>query len=68
VPFATTFARMAARDGSDPDPLAPGNRRYLEGQELYIATAAPQRRATIVIDNTDLAAPVITRRNDAISN
>jgi uridine kinase len=68
VPFATTFARMASRDGTDPDPSAPSNRRYLEGQKLYLGTAAPQLRATIVIDNTDLAAPVITHRNDGTSN
>lgn len=61
--FATTFARLAARDGGDPDPGADSNRRYLEGQRLYLAACRPQQRASIVIDNTDLRAPRVIGRD-----
>ncbi len=35
--------------------------RYIAGQALYEAEAAPRGRADVVIDNDDLAAPVILR-------
>jgi uridine kinase len=59
VPFEVSVGRCAARDGSDPDPAALSNRRYVEGQRRYLAACDPERRATIVIDHTDLAAPRI---------
>lgn len=59
APFSATFARMALRDGSDPDPDAPSNARYRAGQQLYLDHARPQRTATVVVDNTDLDAPRI---------
>ena len=34
VPFTESYRRMAQRDGSDPDPFALSNRRYLAGQNL----------------------------------
>ncbi len=61
VPFPTSYMRMAARDGSNPDPNAPENRRYLEGQRIYLRQCAPQHRATILIDNADLDHPQILR-------
>lgn len=61
VEFEETFARMARRDGSDPDPSALSNRRYFEGQRLYLASCQPQQRASVVVDNTDLSAPHIVR-------
>jgi uridine kinase len=61
VPFAGSYARMAARDGSNPDPHAPGNHRYLEGQKLYLQRCNPLGRATILIDNADLNVPRISR-------
>ncbi|GGC03517.1 uridine kinase [Cellulomonas carbonis] len=60
VPFATTFARMAVRDGCPPDPADPANRRYVEGQRLYLAAADPERRATFVVDNAG-DAPLLLR-------
>lgn len=57
VPIAETFARMAARDGSDPDPFAPGSERYRRGQEIWFAEEDPKAQADIVIDNRDFAAP-----------
>lgn len=61
VPFTETYARMALRDGSDPDPIASANDRYLRGQILYIETCAPSSAATIVIDNTDPAKPMVRK-------
>ncbi|WP_246812277.1 uridine kinase [Microvirga sp.] len=57
VPFAVSYARIAQRDGSNPDPSAPEDRRYYEGQTLYLQTCQPQKRATAIIDNSRLEAP-----------
>lgn len=57
--FATTFARMAARDGTPPDPEDPVNRRYLEGQRRYLRAFDPERRADVVLDLEDVDAPVV---------
>ena len=53
VDFATSFARMAVRDGSPSDPDDPRNRRYVEGQRLYLAQCDPASRASLVIDNRE---------------
>ena len=52
---------MAKRDGSDPNPAAGSNRRYLEGQKLYFREASPQQQADILIDYADLNEPKIVR-------
>lgn len=57
VDFAVSVARNAARDGSSPDPLAPANQRYVEGQRIYLSTCTPEKYATLVVDNNDLEAP-----------
>jgi uridine kinase len=54
VPFDVSVARLAGRDGSDPDPWSPRNHRYVEGQRLYLRTCRPHDHATVVIDNTVL--------------
>jgi len=59
APFEVTIPRAAERDGSSPDVNAPENRRYVEGQQLYLRTCEPRRAATLVIDNQDLASPEI---------
>jgi uridine kinase len=51
VDFAVSVARMAVRDGSPPDPDDPRNRRYVEGQRLYLARCGPAARASLVIDH-----------------
>ena len=51
VSFAVSMARCAQRDGTRPDPLAPDNRRYLEGQQMYLRACEPWRYATVVIKN-----------------
>lgn len=62
VPFTETARRMAARDGSAPDPAHPSMRRYVEAQRLYYAACDPHGQATILIDNTDFTAPRVIRK------
>lgn len=61
VPFAVTFARMAARDGCDPDPEHPDNARYVHAQRYYLAQHKPRARADVLLDNTDPERPVVRR-------
>jgi len=61
VPFAVSYARMARRDGSDPDPEAASNRRYYEGQKLYFRECRPRDVADVVVDYADVDMPVIMR-------
>ena len=67
VPFSETFARMAVRDGCPPDPEDEANRRYVEGQRIYLAQCDPPSRATLVIDNTDPQRPVVRARRDRVT-
>ena len=57
VPFTTSVPRMAARDGTPPDPQHPSLARYVQGQRLYFAACIPWQRADLVIDNIDPHAP-----------
>ena len=59
VSFDVSVARCSRRDGWSPDPHAAGNRRYVEGQRLYLRDARPWEHATVILDNTDLAAPAV---------
>ncbi|GAA2584451.1 hypothetical protein GCM10010435_72880 [Winogradskya consettensis] len=52
APFEVTVPRMAARDGSHPDPDHPSQARYVQGQRLYFAACRPWERASVVIDAT----------------
>jgi uridine kinase len=61
VSFDETFRRMAARDGCPADPADPANRRYVEGQLLYLAERDPAGRADVLVDNRDLGRPVLLR-------
>jgi len=63
VPFEVAYARMAERDGCDPDPLASSNRRYYEGQGLYRRDAQPEAAASAIVDNADFAHPVRVYRD-----
>ncbi|MET0735082.1 MAG: uridine kinase [Microbacterium sp.] len=58
VPLEVAYARMALRDGTDPDFRAASNRRYREGQELYVRDADPRAAASVIVDNADFAHPV----------
>jgi uridine kinase len=62
VPFDVTCARMAVRDGTNPDPGHPSMSRYVDGQRIYLAECRPASLATFVIDNTDLDRPAIVPR------
>ncbi len=63
VPYEVAYARMALRDGSDPDPDAPSNARDRQGQELYLAEADPRHAASAIVDNSDLAHPYRVARS-----
>ena len=58
--FAITVPRMAGRDGTSAGLDDPLNRRYVEGQKLYLKTCEPGRLADVMIDNTDYDNPVVT--------
>lgn len=53
VPFEVTAARMAARDGTNPDPAHPSMARYVQAQETYFAQCQPWASADLVIDNAE---------------
>jgi uridine kinase len=57
VPFCITASRLAARDGTSPDPASPTLARYVKAQRYYIATRDPMSRASLVIDNSNVDAP-----------
>jgi uridine kinase len=57
VPEEVAARRLADRDGSDPDPLAPSQARYRAGQRIYLREAQPGAAASVVVDNSDLAHP-----------
>lgn len=61
VDFSVSIPRGAQRGPGfgSPDPEAESNRRYVDGQKLYIDRCQPKKNATIVIDNNDLEAPRI---------
>ncbi len=59
APFEVTIPRAAARDNSSSDVSAPENRRYVEGQRLYLQTCEPKRAATILINNENLLWPEV---------
>lgn len=59
VPFAEAGRRMHQRHGTDAN-AAPGlTSRYDGAQRLYFAAATPWRRASLVVDNTDVHHPKI---------
>jgi uridine kinase len=59
VRLEISIPRGARRGEGSPDPLAPENRRYVEGQRLYRRECDPHAHATLVIGYDDPAAPVI---------
>ena len=65
--FEASYARMSVRDGCPPDPADPSNRRYLEGQLLYLRTCRPEERADVVLDVTDVRAPVVVSDAKTVS-
>jgi len=56
VSFEVSQARKVARDPSyagSPQAMS----RYIPGQQLYLASCEPARRASVVVDYNDLSAP-----------
>ncbi len=53
--------RMAARDGTPPDPDHPAQARYVQGRRRHPAACDPAVRAHVGIDNTRPDAPEVTR-------
>jgi uridine kinase len=62
APFDVTIPRGASRgpDYGSPDVQDPSNRRYIEGQQMYLRDNEPQALADIVIDYSDFTNPVMT--------
>jgi uridine kinase len=59
VDVEVSVARCAERDGTSADPASPANRRYVEGQRLYLSEVRPRELASCLVDNNDLAHPVV---------
>ncbi len=59
VGFEISVPRGNQRFGGSPDPKAESNRRYVEGQKLYLSECEPKKYASIVINNDDLSSPYI---------
>lgn len=57
VPVDVAYARMALRDGTDPDHRAASNTRYREGHERYLRDANPRAAASAIVDNSDFDRP-----------
>jgi uridine kinase len=62
VGFDVSIPRGAQRGKGSPDPQAMENRRYVDGQQLYLRECDPTRYATFTINNEVLAAPYIVTR------
>lgn len=63
VPFTETAARMALRNGSNPDPEHPSMNRYVAGQRMYFRAAQPWNRASFVVDNSNYLSPRLIAPN-----
>jgi uridine kinase len=57
VGFQVSVPRGAQRGGPSGDVDAPENRRYIDGQEIYLRECKPKSAATMVINNENLAVP-----------
>jgi uridine kinase len=62
VAFEVSIPRGAQRGTGSSDLHAPENRRYVEGQRLYLRESKPQRHATLVINNDCLDAPYFMKQ------
>lgn len=61
VPFGVSIPRVAKRDGTESDTGHESQRRYVEGQKIYFRECSPLTRATLVIDNSVLERPHLSR-------
>ncbi len=67
VPFGVSVKRMAARDGTNPNPNSPSVRRYVQAQRHYLGAGSPRARATMVIDNSDFERPLLMPAGPAVA-
>lgn len=67
VGFAFSLARCAQRDNGAPDPEAPSNRRYVQGQKLYLREVCPEQHTSVVINNDDLDRPFVVSRSGRLT-
>lgn len=58
---STRTVRPFSVGGGSTDPGDPRNRRYIEGQKLYVRECLPAEAATIAVDNNELSLPKIVR-------
>lgn len=65
APRSVSAARQAVRDDAPEDPEDPYHSRYFGGYDAYVAACSPRSTADLVVDNGDLAAPVIITRLSA---
>jgi uridine kinase len=66
--FERSIERLARRDGGPTDPTAALNRRYVEGQQLYLRECSPRELATLVINNDDPDRPDVLRWRTGLNN
>jgi uridine kinase len=59
VGFDISIPRGAQRGEGSPDPRSSENRRYVEGQKIYLRECDPKKYATITINNENLISPYI---------
>lgn len=59
VDFRISIARCAQRGEGSPDPMAASNKRYVEGQKIYLSQCSPKVFASVVVNNEDLQNPYI---------
>jgi uridine kinase len=57
VPEEVAAARLAIRDGLDPDPSSAAGALRREAHDLYVREAQPQLAASAIVDNSDLSHP-----------
>jgi uridine kinase len=57
VPEAVAAARLAIRDGGDPDPSAPAGALHREARAIYERESQPELAASAIVDNSDLSHP-----------
>jgi uridine kinase len=59
VDFTVSIPRGASRGEGSPDLCAESNRRYVEGQKIYLSECQPASAATLTINNNDIEHPYL---------
>ncbi len=64
VDFNVSIPRGAQRGEGSPDPMAASNRRYIEGQKIYLSQCSPKAFASMIVNNEDLESPYIIQTSN----